>query len=859
MAVVRRQQELPEPDNSSLSEYTSKSSDRSSRRKNVHPLHVANDRSEQFSIVSPLHQAALQQYQQARTESVTSKEAVPEKSLWEISTGAYRKEAQAVEEVVYTITNGILSINGCEEGNDPSIHIPITFLNGNYEDGPSKGRIKRKDGTFEPVPIPKLINAPRWQIHVHNGTEWFDIDTATIKSYRKKLDMQDGTVTREIEWEDSKGNITFITTKQFVNRTRLHAAGTEYAITPLNYSAQVRFKHSITRQQNLGPQQTMVDLLEETGKGSLGNTGIYFTARAPLSDNLFAVASDIDISSSTNAFSPENREFTGTQTETVAETITFEAQQGATYTLHHKATLYSTYDIEGGDPKATAIAELRQLPSNERTLKTNRELLDERWKIADMQIVGDDEAQLAVRFNIFSLLQLAQTENPRVAIPVKGLSSEFYDGHIFWEEEAEVIPVYTYWFPEVARNLLVYRLKNGQAAREKAREHGYDGWWFQWQSTVPGRQDATPPWYENPDGTIGKVHTGEHAFHHNATIARAAYNYLLFTGDTHFFTIEGGGAADLIMETARFWVSKAIKDRNRKKKRYELCGVIGPDEYHNTSKNGKEEGVNNNAYTNEMARENIQIALDLAEQFKDDPQLHAAFRLTEQEKAKWRDVVDKMYVPYNPESGIYYQFDGFKSLRPLDFRRWYPPQEGAAIYEVDLQMKQDKKKRRDPNKYLVVKQADSLLLLDYLDMLDVHLARANYLYYDPITAHGSTFSKVKHIIAALRAGFPVDAFEYLQDSLEIPLKKSERGTPVVILAGMVQAIIKGYVGLLKHGNGLKLEYPQLPPGWKELTFSIVYLGQHLQFHITENNIDVFNVTRQEPFPMNKNFVIFFQE
>jgi kojibiose phosphorylase len=846
MSVVRRQEEEFEPHISRIGEYSSRSSGRPSRRTYASALPVVYDGSEQFSIVTPLHLAALQQYQLARTGQAQPEAAASEKSLWEISTDRYSKEAQAVEEVVYTMTNGILAINGCEDGNDPSIHTRLTFLNGNYEDGPSKGRIQRKDGTFEPVPIPKLINAPGWQITFHNGTEWFDIDTATINFYLKKLDMQDGTVIRELEWEDSKGNITFIATKQFVNRSRLHAAGTEYAIIPINYSAQAHFKNSITRQQNWGPEQTTVDLLAETDKGSLGNTGLYYTAMAPLSNNLFAVASDIEVSCNTHAISPEKRDFDATQRDTVAEIITLNVQQGATYTLHHKVALYSTYDVEGSDPKEKTIAELRQLPSNEITLKTNREILDERWKIADIEIVGDDEAQLAVRFNNFSLLQLAQTENPRVAIPVKGLSSEFYDGHIFWEQEAEVIPVFTYWFPEVARNLLYYRQQNGHAAREKARAHGYDGWWFQWESTTPGRKEATPPWYENPDGTIGKVYTGDHAVHHNATIARAAYNYLLFTGDTHFFTKEGGGGADLIMETARFWVSKATKDRNKTKKRYELHGVIGPDEYHNSSKHGKEAGVNNNAFTNEMARENIQIALDLAEQFKDDPQLHAAFRLTEQEKANWQKVVDEMYTPYDPSSRIYYQFDGFKSLRPLDFRKWYPPKAGASTYEVDLQMKQDKKKSRDPNKYLVIKQADSLLLLDYLDILDVHVARANYIYYDPITAHGSTFSKVKHIIAALRAGFPVDAFEYLQDSLAFPLKKSERGTPAVVLAGVVQAIIKGYVGLLNHNDGLKLAHPQLPPGWKELAFSIMYQGQHLRFHLTENNVDVFNVTRQEP-------------
>src|SRR5205823_3620830 len=158
-------------------------------------------------------------------------------------------------------------------------------------------------------------------------------------------------------------------------------------------------------------------------------------------------------------------------------------------------------------------------------------------------------------------------------------------------------------------------------------------------------------------------------------------------------------------------------------------------------------------------------------------------------------VVRKLYSPYDPKSGIYYQFDGFKSLRPLDFRKWYPPQKEAAIYEVDLQMKQDKKKRRDPNQYLVVKQADSLLLVDYIDIMDMHVARANYLYFDPITAHGSTFSKIKHVIAALRAGFSIDALEYFKEALEIPLKKSVRGTPVVILAGSVGAIIKGYAGL----------------------------------------------------------------
>ncbi len=853
MSVLHRQEEIPEPDNRSLSDNITKKSNRYIHKEFVHPLNPAHAGSKQTAIVSPLHQSAMQQFQLAKAKSGTLKKGDSEKSLWEISTDVYRKEVQAVEEVVYTITNGILAINGCEDGDHPSIHTRLTFLNGNYEEGPSRGRMKKPDGTFESIPIPKLINTPAWQIHVHNGTEWFDIDTATINFYKKTLDMRDGTVIREIEWQDSANNITLITIKKFVNRSHLHAAGTEYTITPVNYSARISFKNSITRQQNRGPGQTRVDLLEEIDKGSLGNTGIYYTARAPISDNLFALASDVTLSSSRNVIFPESRELAKPQKDTVAEIFTFKAQQGVAYTLHHKVTLYSTYDLEGGDPKATAIAELYQLPSNAIVLKTNRELLDERWKIADMNIVGDDEAQLAIRYNNFSLLQLAQAENPCLGIPTKGLSSEYYDGHIFWEEDAETIPVYTYWFPEIARNLLTYRLKNSNAAREKAREHGYDGWWFQWQSTVPGNKDGTPPWFENPDGTIGKVHTGEHAFHHNATIARAAYNYLLFTGDTQFFTVEGGGAADLIMQTARFWVSKATKDSNRRKKRYELHGVVGPDEYHSMSKNGKEEGVNNNAYTNEMAKENIQIALRLSEQFKDDRQLHAAFYLSEQEKVKWQDVVDKMYSPYDPKSKIYYQFDGFQSLRPLDFRRWYPPQVEAAIYEVDLQMKQDKKKPRDPNRYLVVKQADSLLLLDYLDILDEQVARANYLYYDRITAHGSTFSKVKHIIPALRAGFPVDAFDYLQYSLEMPLKKSQRGTPMVVLAGVVRAIINGYAGLITQPDGLKLEHPQLPPGWKELKFTIAYQGQHLQFHITEDYLDVFNITSQEPFSHQQEF------
>ena len=288
-------------------------------------------------------------------------------------------------------------------------------------------------------------------------------------------------------------------------------------------------------------------------------------------------------------------------------TLAASVEAGADQTV--TALKWVTYHTsrEGPNPLRGCLEALQKLETQEweAAREAHARAWEVEWESCDVIIEGDEEAQQAVRFNIFQLLAAAPRQDERVNIGAKLLSGYGYRGHSFWDTEIFMLPFFTYTRPEIARSLLSYRWHNLPGAREKARANGFDGAQYPWESAGEG-EEVTPTWVPDPaDRTkLIRIWTGDIEIHISADIAFAAWQYWLASGDEAFLLERG---AEILLETARFWSARV--EWNAGRERFEINDIVGPDEYH--------DHVNNNAYTNALARWNLGMALKVAAWLKE--------------------------------------------------------------------------------------------------------------------------------------------------------------------------------------------------------------------------------------------------
>src|SRR5260370_337205 len=360
------------------------------------------------------------------------------------------------------------------------------------------------------------------------------------------------------------------------------------------------------------------------------------------------------------------------------------------------------------------------------------------WEISDIIIDGDDKAQQAIRYNIYQLRISVSSHDSRYSMAAKGLTGFGYRGHIFHDTEIFMLPYFTYVHPDIARNLLMYRYRLLPGARAKAKQNGYEGAQYPWESRLD-RGETTPDAIVHPEsGELIPVLNGRLELHITASIAHAFWQYWQITGDDEFMREY---VAEILLSTAEFWGSRV--EWHPEREDYEISDVIGPDEWH--------EHVNNNAFTNYMARWNIQIDLDALKWLQSaDPnkaeELTQQLDLNEKRLTHWRDVIARMRIPQDKQTGLIEQFDGFFQLEPLDQEKY---KGRTTSYQGLLGVEQVKR-------YRIVKQADVLMLLTVLDQqFDLKTKKVNWDYYFPITDHdyGSSLTPALHVILACELGF----------------------------------------------------------------------------------------------------------
>lgn len=442
---------------------------------------------------------------------------------------------------------------------------------------------------------------------------------------------------------------------------------------------------------------------------------------------------------------------------------------------------------------------------------------DQRWTACDVVIDGDDDVQRSVRFAGYHLISTANPDDERVSVGARALSGDAYFGHVFWDTEIYLLPFYTAVWPEAARAMLMYRFHTLPAARGKAARLGWKGALYAWESADTG-EETTPERVVAPDGAFVEVLCGTIEQHVSADIAYAVWRYWRATEDDDFFLAAG---AEIVLETARFWASRAVPEADGRR---HIRRVIGPDEYH--------EGVDDNAFTNVMARWNIARGLETVEVLNArGPERAAALRkqlaLGDEELADWRDAVERLVTGFDPATGLYEQFAGYHALEPIDLAAY-----ADRTVPIDVLIGRERTQASQ-----VVKQADVVALIALLpEAFPDATAEANFRHYEPRCAHGSSLSPAMHAMVAAKLGDTELALRYLHRIAGFDRDPGAAGgVRIAGLGGLWQAVVFGFGGLDMSGEILGLD-PTLPPKWRSLSFRTCWKGRTLAFRIDGDGV-----------------------
>ncbi|WP_157691572.1 beta-phosphoglucomutase family hydrolase [Noviherbaspirillum autotrophicum] len=450
------------------------------------------------------------------------------------------------------------------------------------------------------------------------------------------------------------------------------------------------------------------------------------------------------------------------------------------------------------DPVAAALAHAKALKLDqfELLLSAHADLWAAFWRQADIRVPGRAAVEQALRFNAYHL-RLPANEDPRTSVGARTLSGRAYEGHVFWDTEIFMLPFYLHVEPPLARNLLLYRHHTLDGARRRARELGYRGACFAWESTVTG-SDVTPSRILiKSTGREIPIFTGTQQVHVTADIAYAVWRYWEATQDEDFIA---GPGAELLYETARFWASRVTPGERH----HHIRGVVGPDEYHHS--------VNDNAYTNWMARFNLERAAWMARQ--------AGANMPEADE--WEALAQSLYLPAPDERGIIEQFEGFFGLDDYVLtpeERLRTP--ASRLFDWER-----------INRIKLLKQADVLMLpLLFPESFSDEIVAANYRYYEPLTDHGSSLSPSVHAAIAARIGLREHAQRYWEQSLWLDLSNamdnSMLGVHPAAMGGTWQALVFGFLGLRFTPAGPEVDAraaERLPADWESVQLNLMYRG-----------------------------------
>ena len=649
-------------------------------------------------------------------------------------------------------------------------------------------------------PVPALVPAPDW-LRVRIALEYRPLllRAGSLLKHQRTLDFRRGLLLSEWRQRDHVGRTAHLRTLRLVSLAN-RSLGLQVVQLEIDQSqAEVTFE-AVLEMAGPGLEPARLEL-----NGSLWRT--------ELSGKSLALASAAALEVGGRALKP-NLE------EPLKRTWNWTSTPGVPVVFWR---LVSLARGEADEPEDTVLTRAQVLLERAEQVGW-REVLDahesawaERHVYSDIELEGDEQAQKALRFAIYHLNSAVNPADDTVSIGARALTGESYLGHVFWDTEIYLLPFYTVTWPEAARTLLMYRYRTLAGARAKAKRLGYRGALYAWESADTG-EEATPAEIIDPNGRMIQVLCGTQEQHISADVAYAVWQYWRATGDDRFLLDAG---AEILLETARFWASRAVLEGDG---HYHIRGVIGPDEYH--------EEIDDNAYTNQMACWNIELGLDAAAILRKQwPErweaLERRLDVTTAEMDQWRDVAEGLITGFDPKTGLVEQFAGYFGLEQIDLSQY---RERTAPMDVILGRKRTQRSQ-------VIKQADVVALLALLpETFSREIQKTNFHYYAPRCGHGSSLSRGMHALVGARLGDIPLAAQYFADTaatdLDEPAADSAGGVRIAAQGALWQVAIFGFAGLSFEDAGIALS-PRLPPNWASLGFRAHWRGRLVHLRLTQ--------------------------
>ncbi|GAA4489779.1 glycosyl hydrolase family 65 protein [Actinoallomurus oryzae] len=745
-------------------------------------------------------------------------------AAWRLVYGEFAPAEERLREALCTLGNGYFATRGAApEARAGRVHYPGTYIAGCYDRLPS--RVSGRTVVNE-----DLVNAPNWlplTFRVQDGP-WFAPGRFPLLDYRQELDLRRGLLCRWLRYRDDAGRVTAVDQQRLVSMDDPHVAALRTTIRAENWSGSLEVRSGLdARVRNRGVARYR----------GLANRHLV-TEAAGADGELLWLTADTVTSAVRIALACRNavdaREVTRRETRDepgwIARHLTVAMSPGETVTVEKVVGLHTSLDSSAVPPAAAARRSAERAPCFAELRTRHGRAWERLWRRGRLD-VGGGPAQRTINLHLFHVLQTVSPHTAGVdaGVPARGLHGEAYRGHVFWDE-LFVLPFLCLRFPEVVRALLRYRVRRLPAARRAAREAGHTGAMYPWQSGSDGREE-TQVLHLNPRSGRWLPDNSRLQRHVGLAIAYNIWQYHQTSGDLEFLCEQG---AETLLEIARFWASVATYDRSSG--RYDIRGVMGPDEYHDAYPDADRPGLDNNAYTNVMAAWTLWRALDVLDLLPSVRRagLRERLALTDDELARFEDVGRRLRVVFHRD-GIISQFEGYERLTELDwegYRRRY-----GDIRRLDriLEAEGD-----TANRYKVSKQADVLMLFYLLtaDELRALFGRLGYRldhetiprtvrYYLARTSHGSTLSAVVHAWVLARSD-RLASWRFFLEALDSDLHDVQGGTTAEgihlgAMAGTLDLAQRCYTGLEPRDGVLRVA-PTLPPGLPGLAMELEYRG-----------------------------------
>lgn len=774
---------------------------------------------------------------------------------WKLTYNSFKPQQESLREALCTLGNGYFGTRGAiSESPASRIHYPGTYITGVYNKLGTRiaGKlIKNED----------LVNCPNWlplTFKIEKG-DWINPASEKIHKWHQELNLKTGLLTRTVTFSTPDKKKTTITEERLVHMADRHRAAIKYQIKPENYKGKIIIRAGLDADiENSGVaryRELNSKHLRSVSVNSFADNCIYLKAKTSQSKITIFESAKINIFDFLGKrIKPKSRK-TKKEKKAIYQELELNLKSKQTFQIEKIVAIYTSKDKDEKDFLQAAKNSVKAADRFQKIAETHKQAWQSLWDKFDIDLNSAKFTQKVMRLHTFHLLETASpnTVNLDTGLPARGLHGEAYRGHIFWDE-IFTTPFYDAHLPEVTQSLLLYRHRRLLPAREAAKEAGFSGAMFPWQSSLTGEEESQEIHLNPLSGKWGSDYSRIQR-HISFDIAYNIWRHWERTFDLNFMISYG---AEMLAAISQFGASLAKFDK--KDGRFHTHGLMGPDEFHEKMPGAKKGGFQDNAYTNVLIVWTLLKTLRILSMIPGHQKLRILKKLSikEDDLKRWHKITKKMNVVIN-KNQIIAQFDGYFNLKELNWDHYRTKYKN--IKRMDRILKAEGK---SPDEYKVAKQADTLMIFYLIPFFEVEkifsrlgykmnrkILAKNYNYYVKRTTHGSTLSKVVHCYLSNLIEKKGEDWYWFQQVLKSDIYDTQGGTTpegihAGVMGGSVDMVMRGFCGVRPFENRIRIN-PNPPQKLTKIKYNFYYQGYQVFVALEGNQINIYMRGRKSKF------------